>query len=172
MTHRHKSRMGVPRSHITPNLQKILVHHLVDVFSGCWVWNGHINNHGYGVVGFGSRATHRGTMLAHRMSYEVFIGPIPRDLNVLHSCDNPSCINPEHLFAGTHLDNHRDMVSKGRQVILRGEDVGTSKLTASQVREIKSRLGYRNSGALAREFGVSDSLIDNVRYGKSWRHVK
>jgi len=140
--------------------------------SRCWEWQGSLNYTGYGIVGIGSRLYGRKTVLAHRLAYQVLVEPIPRGLDVLHKCDNPSCINPSHLFLGTPADNVHDMMSKGRNVVLHGASIGTSKLNEQQVRDIKSKLGYRNSGKLAREFGVSDSLIDNIRYGRSWRHVK
>ena len=80
-------------------------------------------------------------------------------------------MRPEHLYKGTDLDNRKDMLARGREIVLRGEKIGTSKLTEDLVREIKERLSYRNDGILAREFGVSDSLIWNIRHGISWKHV-
>lgn len=71
----------------------------------CWEWTGYRNNRGYGKI---DRA------YAHRTSYEVHVGPIPDGMEVMHSCDNPPCINPRHLSLGTHLDNMRDMARKGR----------------------------------------------------------
>lgn len=77
----------------------------------CWFWTGSCNRKGYGQL-----STRRGQrpLLVHRFSYEHFIGPIPQDMHVLHQCDNPSCVNPDHLFLGTCADNTHDMMSKDR----------------------------------------------------------
>ena len=84
----------------------------VEVTDSCWIWNGYLNNTGYGQVPF----YHFKTRLAHRVSYKLFIGNFDDSLCVCHKCDNPKCVNPEHLFLGTHKDNALDKVSKGRGV--------------------------------------------------------
>jgi hypothetical protein len=140
--------------------------------SGCWEWKLFRNALGYGVVGVGSRTN--GTkklMSAHRLSWTVYKGPIPLGLCVLHRCDNPPCINPEHLFLGTNEDNMKDMAAKGRTRVLRGSMVGTAKLFPRQVRKIKQLFGILNDCQIARAFEVSDSLIWNIRKGISWRHI-
>lgn len=95
-------------------------------------------------------------------------------MNVLHKCDNRLCLNPKHLFLGTHRDNVKDMVSKGRQV--KGERCPASKLTEAQVLEIKSRYrkvsrGHGNGASLAREFGVTKTAIGHIVRGTNWRYL-
>jgi hypothetical protein len=136
------------------------------VVGECWIWQRYINKWGYGVIGVGDKL-----YLVHRLMYEYRIGPIPPDLCVLHRCDTPACINPAHLFLGTHQDNTDDKYAKGRQVHLRGERIGTSKLTTAKVRRIKRLFGRLSDCEIARRFDVSDSLIWNIRHGISWRHV-
>ena len=139
--------------------------------SGCWEWKLYKNPLGYGVVSFGKRGQPKRITGAHRLSWIVYRGSIPDGLCVLHKCDNPSCINPDHLFLGTNADNMRDMAAKGRTRVLRGQQVGTAKLFPRQVRKIKQLFGILNDCQIARAFEVSDSLIWNIRKGISWRHV-
>ena len=135
--------------------------------SGCWLWEYRFNAGGYGVLGHGG-----GEVLAHRASWIKYRGPIPDGMDVLHACDVRPCINPDHLFLGTDADNVADMDAKGRRYVLRGEEQGAAILTEEQVSDIRSRpKGYGTGVRLAREFGVSPSLISLVRLGKAWSHV-
>jgi len=130
---------------------------------GCRVYVGSKSNKGYGRIWWNGQL-HQ----AHRISYEVNIGPIPAGKHVLHRCDNPPCVNPEHLFVGTNMDNVQDKIVKGRQH--RGETTGTSKLKEEQVRAIKA--DTRSNTAVARAYGVVKSLISEIRSGKKWAHIR
>ena len=80
--------------------------------SGCWIWTGSLNKEG----GYGTMRFKGERYLAHREAYKFFKGPIPKNMNVCHTCDIPSCVNPDHLFIGTQKDNVRDCISKGRHM--------------------------------------------------------
>jgi hypothetical protein len=135
---------------------------------GCWLWAGGRQNGGYGT--FRDRPGH--SVKAHRYSYQLCHGPIPPGLCVCHTCDNRACVNPAHLFLGTHQDNMDDRSRKGRQAVLRGEANGRAKLTACQAEAIRRR---RKSGETGRDlactFGVSRATIDRITYGRSWQAV-
>ena len=141
---------------------------------GCWLWQATLNENGYGVFYFQGR-----TGLAHRAAWAMLRGPIPSGLVVLHGCDTPSCVNPDHLRLGTVLDNIRDMDAKGRRVNvgvpptpLRGEANPNARLTLSQVRDIRAlfRLGS-SKRSLSMRFGVSRPVIAGIIEGRSWREL-
>ena len=136
--------------------------------SGCWLWLMGTLRGGYGQ--FYDRE-YRKYRIAHRVSYEVHKGPIPNGLDILHSCDTPSCINPDHLRVGTHQENMNDSKRKGRMGInhSRGESHYLSKLTEEAVREIRSTTGQTT--ALANKYGVSRTSIKLARRGRTWSHL-
>ena len=109
-------------------------------------------------------------MKAHRASYLVFKGTIPDGFDVCHKCDNPSCINPEHLFLGTEMDNVHDMIRKGRRRHVRFEDCPTAKLTIPQVLEARR---LRKNGAsyysMAKKYGVYRETMRQAVIGKTWK---
>ena len=128
----------------------------------CWLWTGYKTKGGYGLLTVNSKS-----YTAQRFSWILHNGPIPFGLDVLHKCDNPPCVNPDHLFLGTQQDNVVDSVNKGRFRIRQGKG---QKLTKSQVSHIKFLLGSGKSGAsLARKFGVSRQSINYIKLGKTWR---
>lgn len=112
------------------------------------------------------RAPETGT-IAHRYSWHLHRGPIPDGMHVLHTCDVACCVNPDHLYLGTHNDNMRDMVQRGRQARVSGEQNGWAKLTADQVHEIIA--SNETSDVLAARYGVVNATIWKVRKGENWR---
>jgi hypothetical protein len=146
------------RRHIGPALK-----------NGCIEWGGVKNTYGYGTLRKGPKGA--GWLLAHRVSYELAYGPIPDGLGVLHRCDNPPCVNVEHLFLGTQADNVADMVAKGR--IQRGTQRRDAKLTEDIVREIRQRYaaGGVTQKSLAGEFGVLQAKISKIVLRRCWPHV-
>jgi hypothetical protein len=144
----------------------------VIVTDTCWLWNASKNNYGYGRFGLKGK-----TVTAHRFSYSCYYGTIPNNMLVLHKCDVPSCVNPNHLFLGTSQDNMDDMRLKGRQNGPKGQRNGHSKLTQDQVDEIRrtykicGRWGKEtefSSDALAKKYGVTRYQIYSIIYNKSW----
>lgn len=132
---------------------------------GCWTWKGYKRPSGYGEAYFGSKPN-RERILAHRLAYEVEYGDAG-DRLVCHSCDNPSCVNPRHLFLGTIQDNMDDRNAKGRQA--RGERNAPSKLTEAQVLAI--RADTRTNREVALQYGVQENTVSNIRLRKTWQHV-
>lgn len=136
----------------------------------CWIWQGAT----YGKASpYGKQWCNGRGMKAHRFSWLVHFGPIPDGLLVCHKCDNPRCVNPNHLFLGTHKDNSEDSAKKGRNHRERGTARYCAKLTDEKVAIILSRYNGRRYGGdrLARDFGVSRTAIYNIIYGLRWKHV-
>ncbi|QZI78635.1 hypothetical protein 22664UKE3-2_060 [Escherichia phage vB_EcoP-22664UKE3-2] len=130
--------------------------------SGCIRFTGHLDGEGYGRI-----MVARVKYMAHRLSYSINKGPIPDGYVVRHKCDNPSCINPEHLEVGTQADNIADKVSRGRQA--RGSGAGRAILTEESVREIRS--SPLKVSELSTLYGVSVVSIRNILRRKTWQHV-
>jgi HNH endonuclease len=144
--------------------ERLLSKAVKDIETGCIIWIGHCSHLGYGAFRIGSKV-----WKAHRASWELLRGPIPDGLDVLHKCDVRSCINPDHLFIGTHQDNMRDMVSKKRFPYRHGEKHINAAFTGSQVSYIRARYSPGRGAELAREFGVSRSTIHGVVTGKTYK---
>ena len=137
----------------------------------CWDWLKHKNKQGYGNIGIKNK-----TLMAHRVSYETFIGEIPKGMLICHHCDRPSCINPSHLFLGSHKDNSDDKIKKGRENLPRGENHwhihGKTKLCVDDVMKIKEKLKEGlSTHKIALEFNVSAANISGIKREKHWRHV-
>lgn len=139
----------------------------------CWLWEAYKLPSGYGLFQI-SHGEYRQHWLAHRFSYVSYIDSTTlTDGDVIcHSCDNPSCVNPDHLFKGTHQDNVNDKINKGRQ--LRGESVYNSKLTETDVRLIRKLLlkGDLTQTKIGTIFNVSGSVVTDIKKGRTWSHVK
>lgn len=133
--------------------------------TGCVEWTGSTNRAGYGSIKVSGR-----TVLAHRASYEINRGPIPDGQWVLHRCDNPPCVNPDHLFLGDAQANVDDMMTKGRGRKARGEGHGAAKLTEEQVRAI--RADPRKVRDIAPDYGIGKSTVSYIKTRKIWGHVE
>jgi hypothetical protein len=131
---------------------------------GCWRWLGGVDKDGYGIAKFiGNRRVR-----VHRAAYQIFNGKIPHGMMVCHSCDTPGCVNPEHLFVGTALDNKTDSVSKRRHV--HGTAVyWKAKLTEFEVLAIIEDARHR--AVIADSYGVTPETIDAIRKRKIWKHL-
>lgn len=131
----------------------------------CWEWVANRLPYGYGTFNLRRRI-----QKAHRVSYELSFEAVPADVNVLHRCDNPACVRPDHLFLGTHKENMADMVSKDRANAPKGEHHHDARLTEDQVRSI--RLDMRPNTVIAKELGVTKGAIWLIKARRNWRHVE
>jgi hypothetical protein len=139
----------------------------------CWIWTAAKSTHGYGVFG----VPEYGTFLAHRFSMLVENGGLPANLMVCHTCDNPPCVNPSHLFMGTASDNFRDCIKKGRHKgnssKISGDKHWRSKLTNEQV--IEMRTLYKPTGCgyveIGKKYGISGEHVSLILRGKTWKSI-
>ena len=133
---------------------------------GCWLWQGAPS----GRDGRGQIKVKGRSYQVHRLSYEVFVGPVEQ-FDVLHSCDTPNCINPDHLFLGTHSDNMKDAFRKGRRSV-EGLKNPRAKITPAIVRTIRRRYKPGNGRQLAEQFGLSRSAPCSIAKRRIWKGVK
>ena len=149
---------------MTP-LQRFADKFIIEPYSGCWLWTSTTYRNGYGMFFINGKLVG-----AHRASWMLYRGEIPLGVNVLHRCDTPSCVNPDHLFIGSRSDNIQDSITKGRFHAAKGENSGRAKLTEDDV--IKIRESKKTQRSVAKEFGISPTHVWYLRNGHYWRHIQ
>ncbi len=142
--------------------------------NGCWEWQKYKTKHGYGVIKRKPK-----NILSHRLSYEIFLGKFDNSLFVCHKCDNPSCINPDHLFLGTHIDNCNDCINKKRQFpintvrhLRKGKVCRGAKLSPKEVQEIRQlkKDGIKRK-VIAEKFNITSEHVWGITSLKAWSHI-
>lgn len=159
-----------------PAIERVLDKVVRIPFSGCWIYSGATNDSGYGIVGTGGRGMPNDR--AHRITYRHFCGDIPKGMFVCHTCDVPSCCNPDHLFLGTNLDNVKDMIRKGRNsppprnphVV--GSVHPLAKVNEDQVIEMRElyRKGWKQK-SLSEKYGIARQTVSKIINNKRFKHV-
>lgn len=140
--------------------------------SMCWWWKAQKDKNGYGRMKFKINGRHVATP-AHRVSWEIYRSPIPKGMLVCHRCDNPSCVNPHHLFLGTWMDNYKDMENKGRRKSSKGSSNGSSRLNEKKVIEIRFLRAQYGSASnwLSAKFNISSATISRILSRQIWKHI-
>lgn len=133
----------------------------------CWPWQGHCHKRGYGRFHVANRVgEYPLSRFAHRIAWQIYHGPVPYGLKVLHKCDNPPCVNPSHLFTGTGSDNSQDMVSKGRGPAQQIKaDLAARLIEALALH----RQGVISISQIARDFSVQRRSVQRINEGRAWR---
>ena len=144
----------------------------IDEKTGCWNWKRGISGRGYGYAHLYKTENKTFTIGAHRLAYRLAKGKLITGLRIMHSCDNPRCVNPAHLSQGTNIDNMQDCCRKGR--IAKGENTGNSKFTADIVRAMRQLFAQGNitKHDVSRRFGVSVAQGSKIINRKAWRHIE
>lgn len=155
----------IHRSSYEDEMKEKLLSNIQEV-NGCWEWQGARHKQGYGHFPY-----KRSVQLAHRISWRLFNGEIPRGMNVCHKCDNTSCVNPEHLFLGTQIQNMRDMFKKKRKNH-QGENHPRVKLTQQQVLEIREMIknGFTQE-EVCRKYGITNGHVGSIRHRRTWKCI-
>jgi hypothetical protein len=153
--------MGRPKRTESERLEELGIRFWAQVnkTDGCWFWTGPTVK-GYGHIWERAPRAERKKWRAPRLAYTLVYGPIPDGMDVLHHCDTPLCVRPDHFFLGTNIDNIEDRMSKGRGYKLDSETVKLIKKTPGKLVD------------LARQFGVSHGMIGHIRHGRSWKGVQ
>lgn len=135
------------------------------IVNGCWIWRNANKKTGYGILNYHGQA-----ISAHRYSYTIFKGPIPKKYEVCHTCDVRNCVNPEHLFLGTKSDNMQDCLNKKK--FSNGEKHYAAKITEENVKQIRLRrsMGEKIKN-IANDFGISISSVCDLDKRRTWKHV-
>ena len=148
-----------------------LLAHVERTGSGCWLWGGKVDSHGYGEISLGTRGKGQERHLAHRVALEVALGrPILPGMLACHKCDVRLCVNPKHLFEGTKGDNNRDALAKGRRPL--GSEILNAKLEESDIPKILDKLAQGvPQWKVAEEFGIHQVIISDISLGLRWKHA-
>lgn len=141
---------------------------------GCWEWLGRLSDRGYGCFDTSAGRKSKKIFRAHRLAWVLVNGDIPSGMHVLHRCDNRACVNPAHLFLGTHDDNMRDMDAKGRRVSVaqHGQANGSHKITDHQASEIRGLAGTMTQRKISELYGLDQSTVSLIMSGKRRRYAE
>ena len=150
--------------HHWPLAQRLAHHSSKCPTTGCILWTGKRDKDGYGTLSWQKQPRR-----AHRMAWEIAHGPIPAGLFVCHTCDVPSCVNPDHLFLGTPADNMRDRDRKGRLATRPGVKMWNAKLTDSDIQAM--RRSPEPQAKIAAAFGINQGQVSKIRRRLAWAHV-
>jgi len=134
-------------------------------FSSCHLWFGAHDRNGYGRISVGGRSGK--VWVSHRIAWELHRGKIPKGLDVCHTCDTPSCVNPDHLFLGTRKDNMQDAAKKRRTTF--GQRNAQSKLTEEQAKAILNAVGLQREVAV--QYGIQQNTVSRIKSGARWGHL-
>ena len=133
--------------------------------NGCWLWTGRTNRKGYGVINLNKKP-----LYVHRLMWEIRNGNIPDGMLVCHRCDNPRCVNPDHLFVGTIRDNNRDRDNKGRSA--RGAILSKAHLKPDDIIDIRKAYAHgTNQSEIARKYGIKPCSVNHIVHRERWAHI-
>ncbi len=163
--HSDESKLKISITHMS-NFDDVWKHVNKKSDEECWEWIGYKDKGGYGTIRFRNKQAY-----AHRLIYEIVCGKISEGLSVLHTCDNPSCVNPKHLFLGTQQDNINDAVAKKRMAV--GSHHGMSKLVENEAKEIRKlySTGLYSQRKLGKMFCVDQHQIYCIVNYKTWKNI-